>query len=71
MYIKKFLTNILKKGEENDNLVKLHKKIAPLSFSDKELRLLISALNNNSIFFEDEKFYRLISFDEILNAEND
>lgn len=71
MYIKEFLNDIIQKGVENDNLVKLHKKIAPLSFSDKELRLLISALDENPIFFDDEKFYRLISFDEVLNTESE
>ena len=71
MKIKEFLTDIIQKGVENDNLVKLQKEIAPLSCNDKELRLLISALGNNPIFFEDEKFYRLISLTEILDAENE
>lgn len=71
MKIEEYIKHVISHGEENDNLLKLRKKIIPFEFSDPTLRKLISALGNEPIFFNNDEFYRLMSFDEVLNADVD
>lgn len=69
MKIKQFLTKVLAEKVKTENLKIIEKKFAPLKITADEAKYLISAIQSEPIFFEDEMFYRLLSIQEILDAD--
>ena len=70
MYISDFFKDVLENQAENDNLKTVENKFFSLS-KNAEAQKLICALKDEPLFFDDENFYRLLSLDEILDAEDD
>lgn len=71
MKIEQFLITELEKNKQNNNVLILKQKIYPLSFSSTQLYSIVSILQNQPLFFDNSIFYRILSFQEVLNCEHD
>ena len=69
MEIKLFLTNILTSKITNKTIIEKIKKANNFNFNNFELERVLSHLNTTPMFFSDENFYRLVSINEILDAQ--
>lgn len=71
MKIIQFLTRVIERQNANDNLKVVEQRFFPLKISNKEAQKLVCAAQPEPIFFDDNNFYRLLSLQEILDAESD
>lgn len=71
MRIRQFINGILDEKVSNDNLKVVKERYPSLNLSSEELKYLLSAMKDEPIFFDDEEFYRLLSIQELLDAEED
>lgn len=70
MEIKQFILNIIKRQEINDSVNLLLKKLNIPNLNN-EATFIFSAAKSEPLFFDNEDFYRLLSFDEIINANDE
>ena len=70
MEIKQFILNIIKRQEINDSVNLLLKKLNIPNLNN-EATFIFSAAKSKPLFFDNEDFYRLLSFDEIINANDE
>ena len=70
MEIKVFINNALKADYNNSVLKRIENKFGPVT-NDEAKRIISSVQNTDPIFFDDDYFYRLLSLEEILDADAD
>lgn len=71
MDIVQFLNKVIESQSYNDNLKVIEQKFFPLKISNIDAQKLVCAVQLEPIFFDDDNFYRLLSLQEILDAETD
>lgn len=68
MYIKEFLKE---QAKANDNLSLLNEMFKPFTIDEPSLKSIVCSLQKETVFFEDEEFYRLLSLQEVLDFEKE
>lgn len=71
MKIKEYLDNIILNNEKNFDFDWLKENIRPLCVTLDEAKKVFSSIEDKSIFFDDDNFYRLLSRGEIINCEEE
>lgn len=71
MEIKTFLSNAIENEPVDETIRAIERAYEPLKISSREAKCLVSAMQDDPIFFDDDSFYRLLSIQEVLDAETD